>query len=96
MKENHLLATSSGMFLTVLIAKGKRYLKQILHEERKNLPSKNLKKGMRQEIQKLTSLGNHLENLIIPQGNYGKAGSLKILKANSLVFYLIIKSSVLM
>ena len=65
MKENHLLATSSGMFVIVLIAKKKRHLKQILRKERKNLSSKNLKKDMKQEIQKLTSLENHLENLNI-------------------------------
>ena len=65
MKENHLLATSGGMFVIVLIAKKKRCLRQILRKERKNLSSKNLKKDMRQEIQKLTFLESHLENLTI-------------------------------
>ena len=65
MKENHPLATFGGMFVIVLIAKKKKCLRQILRKERKDLSSKNLKKDIRQEIQKLTFLENHLENLTI-------------------------------
>ncbi|KAL0010874.1 hypothetical protein SO802_005982 [Lithocarpus litseifolius] len=65
MKANHLLVTYGGIFVIVLIAKRKKFLKKIIQEERKNLPSKYSKKDMKQEIQKLTSLENPLENLII-------------------------------
>ena len=64
-KENHLLVTYGGIFVIVLIAKKKEFLKKIILEERKNLPSKYSKKDMKQEIQKLTSLENPLESLII-------------------------------
>ena len=65
MKENHLLVTYGGIFVIVLITKKKKLLKKIIPEERKILPSKNSKKDMKQEIQKLTSLENPLESLII-------------------------------
>ena len=63
MKENHLLVTYGGIFVIVVIAKKKELLKKITPEERKNLPSKYSKKDMKQEIQKMTSLENLLENL---------------------------------
>ena len=65
MKENCLLVTYGGIFVIVLITKKKKLLKKIIPEERKILPSKNSKKDMKQEIQKLTSLENPLESLII-------------------------------
>ena len=43
MKENHLLATSGGTFVIVLIAKKKRHLKQILRKERKKSFKQKLK-----------------------------------------------------
>ena len=64
-KENHLLVTYGGIFVIVLIAKKKEFLKKIILEEGKNLLSKYSKKDMKQEIQKLTSLENPLESLII-------------------------------
>ena len=54
-----------GYFVIVLIAENEKFLKKIIQEERKNLPSKYSRKDMKREIQKLTSLENPLENLII-------------------------------
>ena len=65
MKKNHLLVTYGGIFVIVLIAKTKKFLKKIIQEERKNLLSRYSKRDIKQEIQKLTSLENLLENLII-------------------------------
>jgi len=62
-KENHLLVIYGGMFVIVLIAKKKELLKKITLEGKKNLPNTYSKKDMKQEIQKLTSLENPLENL---------------------------------
>jgi len=62
---NRLLVTYGGIFVIVLIAKRKRLLKKIIPEERKDLLSKFSKIDMKQEIQKLTSLENPLENLTI-------------------------------
>ena len=65
MKENHLLVTYGRIFVIMLIAKKKKLLKKIIQEGRKNLLSKYSKRDMKQETQKLTSLENPLENLII-------------------------------
>ena len=65
MKAHHLLVTYGGIFVIVLIAENEKFLKKIIQEERKNLPSKYSRKDMKREIQKLTSLENPLENLII-------------------------------
>ena len=65
MKENRLLVIYGGIFVIMLIAKRKRLLKKIIPEERKNPLSRLLKKDMKQEIQKLTSLENPLESLTI-------------------------------
>jgi len=61
-KENHLPVTYGGIFVIVLIAKKKEFLKKIILEEGKNLLSKYSKKDMKQEIQKLTSLENPWES----------------------------------
>ena len=66
MKANHPLATYGGIFVIVLIVKNKKVLKKIIQEEgRKNPPNRSSKKDMKQAIQKLISLENYLENLII-------------------------------
>ena len=66
MKANHPLATYGGIFEIVLIVKNKKVLKKIIQEEgRKNPPNRSSKKDMKQAIQKLISLENYLENLII-------------------------------
>ena len=46
MKANHLLAIYGGIFVIVLIAKRKKFLKKITQEEGENPPSKCLKKDM--------------------------------------------------
>ena len=60
-----LLVIYGEIFVIVLIVKRKKFLKKIILEERKNLLSKFSKKDMKQETQKLTSLENPLESLII-------------------------------
>ena len=50
MKVNHLLVIYDGIFVIVLFAKKKKFLKKIIREERKNLPNKSSKRDMRQEI----------------------------------------------
>ena len=69
MKVNHLLVTYGGIFVIVLIVENEKFLKKIIQEEWKNIPSKYSRKNMKQEIQKLTSLENPLENLIIMFSN---------------------------
>ena len=65
MKGKRLLVIYGEIFVIVLIAKRKKFLKKIILEERKNLLSRFSKKDMKQEIQKLNSLENPQENLII-------------------------------
>ena len=63
---NHPLTTYGGIFVIVLTVKKKKVLKNIIQEEgRKNPPNRSSKKDMKQAIQKLISLENYLENLII-------------------------------
>ena len=66
MKANHPLAIYGGIFVIVLNAKKKKLLRKIIQEDgRKNPLNKSSKKDMKQEIQKLISLENPLERLII-------------------------------
>ena len=65
MKEKCVLVIYGEIFVIVLIAKRNKFLKKIILEERKNLLSRFSKKDMKQEIQKLNSLENPQENLII-------------------------------